>query len=407
MNYETKEDLEKSVKCAEEARVIFDTAKAAGRKMDAEETKKFEAALKESNEHEATANQKIALNKKFSDDVTKIEKTADKLKISTDEVLGDKRMAEQVLRSYLLKGMNGLSDDERTFVTAQRDQSGIVDSEGGYTIDQTMGNRIIESMLNFGGMRSVCDIQTTSKGEQINWPTNNDTANVGRWLAEKVAATQTDTVFGTTFINAWTASSDYIPVSNQLIQDSSFDIVGFIVSILARRLGRLSNTGYTVGTGSSQPTGITVTSLIGKAAAADDATTFVELLDLKHSVDPDYAVNGSWMFSNNTLLALKTLSILSANQSLWQPGIVNGAPATIDGDPYTVNQDMPDMAAGTHAILYGDFKQYLIRDAQGINIRRSEHVNFLKNEMTFLGELRTDGKLLDTAAVKHMRMLKT
>jgi HK97 family phage major capsid protein len=113
------------------------------------------------------------------------------------------------------------------------------------------------------------------------------------------------------------------------------------------------------------------------------------------------------MFNDTTLVALKKVAITSANQSLWQPGVVGGEPATIDGDPYTVNNDMADMAAGAHAILYGDFKQYLIRDAAGIRIRRSEHVNFLKNQITFLGEMRTDGILLDTAAVKHMRMTNT
>ena len=97
----------------------------------------------------------------------------------------------------------------------------------------------------------------------------------------------------------------------------------------------------------------------------------------------------------------------SANQSLWQPGIVGGEPATIDGQAYTVNNDMPDLAAGNHAVLYGDFKHYLIRDAQGVNIRRSSEVNFLKNQITFLGELRTDGKLLDVNAVKHLRMVTT
>jgi len=256
-------------------------------------------------------------------------------------------------------------------------------------------------------MREVASVMTTAQGGQLNFPTNNDTANKGRWLAEKGTATNTDTVFGTAALNAWTASSDYIPVSAQLIQDSAYDIEGYIVSILGERLGRLTNAGYTVGTGSSQPTGVAKTSTVGKAAAAVAATTFSELLDLKHSVDRAYRVNGSWMFNDTTLVALKKVAIVSANQSLWQPGVVGGEPATIDGDPYTVNNDVVDMAAGAHAIMYGDFKKYQIRDTAGINIRRSEHVAFLENEITFLGELRTDGRLLDTSAVKHMRMSNT
>jgi HK97 family phage major capsid protein len=406
MKYNTKADLEKAAKSLEDARAIADTARNDGeRSMTTDEEKQFDSYMADHQKHEKNAERKSQLNGALSDTAENIEELARNNSKSTDDVAENKAMARQVLKNYLLKGANGLTREEVDFMT--RDQSGIVNSEGGYTVDETMSNKIIETMSNFGGMRSVCDILTTSKGEQINYPTNNDTANVGRWLAEKVAATQGDTVFGTAAINAWTASSDYIPVTAQLLQDSAFDIEAYIVKILSTRLGRLSNTAYTDGSGSSQPTGVVNASGFGTAAAADDATTFLEMLDLKHSVDRDYRVNGTWMFNDNTLLALKKISLASANQSLWQPGVIAGEPATIDGQIYTVNNDMPDMAAGEHAILYGDFKHYLIRDAQGINIRRSEHVNFLKNEITFVGELRTDGKLLDTAAVKHMRMLKS
>jgi HK97 family phage major capsid protein len=405
MNTEIKKIQDKAGEIYDKMQRIYDDAKEEKREVTSEEEARFDALNVEHNATLKKIEQLEVLDKKKHDKIENVEELAERTNRDVEEVKEDKRMADQVLRSYLIRGVNGLTQEEREYMT--RAQSTTTNSEGGYTVDETMGNKIIETMKNFGGMRSVCDIQTTSKGEQINWPTNNDTTNVGRWLAENAAATNTDLVFGTTAINAWTASSDYIPVSAQLIQDSSFDIAQFIVNALSRRLGRLSNTGYTVGDGSSKPTGIVETSTLGKAAAAITATTFNEMLDLKFSVDRDYRTNGTWMFNDNTLLSLKKIALASTNQSLWQPGVVGGSPATIDGDAYTVNNDMPDMAAGTHPIIYGDMKQYLIRDAQGINIRRSEHVNFLKNQITFLGELRTDGKLLDTAAVKHMRMSNT
>jgi len=405
MEYNIKADLEKAAKHAENARSLVNLAKSEKRELSDDENVQFDAEMADHQRAENAANQKRKLNSISSDSLRDIEKKADEAGKSVDEVADNKRMSEQVLKSYLMRGLGGLNQKEAEFY--QRAQSTTTNSEGGYTVDETMGNKIIETMKNFGGMRSVCDIQTTSKGEQINWPTNNDTAAAGAWLAENSAAAQEDLTFGTTAINAWTLSSKYIPVSSQLLQDSSFNIEQFIVNALSRRLGRGSNLAYTTGDGSSKPTGIVETSLIGKAAAGVAAVTFSEILDLKHAVDRDYRVNGKFMFNDNTLVALKKIAITSANQSLWQPGIVGGAPSTIDGDEYVVNNDMPDMAAGAHALLYGDFKHYLIRDAQGINIRRSEHVNFLKNQITFLGELRTDGKLLDVNAVKHMRMANT
>jgi len=404
--------MEEIKKVSEEAGSIYDKmsriyadAKSENREVTAEESGRFdELNIKHNGLLKKEEQLKALANKNFSK-VESIEKIAEATGKSVSKIEDEQAMQRQCLKSYLLVGFNGMTNEERAFVT--RDQSSTTNTEGGYTVDQTMGSRIIESMANFGGMRSVASILTTSKGEQINYPTNDDTAQAGAWLAENAAASQADLVFGTIALNAWTLSSKYIPVSSQLLQDSSFDIEQYVVDQLAKRLGRGSNLAYTTGNGSSKPTGITTTSLVGKAAAAITATTFSEMLDLKYSVDRDYRTNGSWMFNDNTALAMKKIALASANQSLWQEGIIGGTPATIDGNPFTINNDMPDMAAGTHPILYGDFKQYMIRDAAGINIRRSNEVNFLKNQTTFLGELRTEGKLLDTAAVKHMRMANT
>lgn len=404
--------MEEIKKVSEEAGSIYDKmsriyadAKSENREVTAEESGRFdELNIKHNGLLKKEEQLKALANKNFSK-VESIEKIAEATGKSVSKVEDEQAMQRQCLKSYLLVGFNGMSNEERAFVT--RDQSSTTNTEGGYTVDQTMGSRIIESMANFGGMRSVASILTTAKGEQINYPTNDDTAQAGAWLAENAAASQADLVFGTIALNAWTLSSKYIPVSSQLLQDSSFDIEQYVVDQLAKRLGRGSNLAYTTGNGSSKPTGITTTSLVGKAAAAITATTFSEMLELKYSVDRDYRTNGTWMFNDNTALAMKKIALASANQSLWQEGIVGGTPATIDGNPFTINNDMPDMAAGTHPILYGDFKQYMIRDAAGINIRRSNEVNFLKNQTTFLGELRTEGKLLDTAAVKHMRMANT
>jgi len=405
MNTEIKKLNDERGEIVEKMQSIYETARSENREVTAEEETRFdELNQKDLALEKKIGNLKIISEKKF-DEIEKVEKIAEKAKKSVNEIEDEKEMAKKCLKSYLLRGFAGMTAEEKEFAT--RAQSTTTDSEGGYTVPLFMGDKIVESLKQYGGMRSVCDIITTSSGATIEYPTNNDTTNTGAWLAEGSAAAEQDLVFGQKLVEAWTASSKYIRVNAQLLQDSAFDIEAFLVKQLSTRLGRIANTGYTTGSGSSQPHGIVDDAELGKAAAAVAATTFSELLDLKHSVDRDYRMNGSWMFNDNTLVALKKVAIASANQSLWQPGIIGSEPATIDGDPYTVNNDMPDMAAGNHAILYGDFKRYLIRDAQGINIRRSEHIYFLNNQVTFLGEMRTDGILLDTAAVKHMRMSNT
>lgn len=407
MNTEIKKLNDQRGEIVEQMQSIVSSAKSLGRDLSDEENAKFDALNEKDTSLEKQIGRLKTLDSKKFDEIEKIEELAEKTKKSVSKIEDEKEMSKRCLQSYLIRGFQGMTNEEREFYKQERAQSTTTDSEGGYTVATLMGDKIIESMAQFGGMRSVCQVITTSGGETIEYPTNDETSNTGAWLAEGSAAAELDTVFGQKLVEAWTASSKYIKVNAQLIQDSSFNIEQFIVDILATRLGRITNTGYTTGSGVGQPHGVDDTSTVGKVSAASTATTFSELLDLKHSVDRDYRVNGSWMFNDNTLVALKKVAIVSANQSLWQPGVIGGEPATIDGDPYTVNNDLPDMAAGAHPILYGDFKKYLIRDAAGVNIRRSEHVAFLNNQITFLGELRTDGQLLDTAAIKHMRMVTT
>ena len=74
----------------------------------------------------------------------------------------------------------------------------------------------------------------------------------------------------------------------------------------------------------------------------------------------------------------------------------------------SASSDIPDMAAGEHSLLYGDFnKAYVIRDTTGVEVLRSDQLNMLSNQITFVGFFRTDGDVVDTNAVKHLRQLAT
>lgn len=405
MTYNLKADIEEQGRLWEEANSLMQNAKNEKRELTTEENTTFDALIAKHQEKESSIARKQKLNDLEKTSVDNIEEKASKFFTSVDEQTQRALESRGALNTYLRKGMAGLSSKEMDIM--KRAQSSGTDSEGGYTVDEIISNEIVKSLKLYGGMRQVATIIQTSTGGVLNYPKNDDTANVGEWLAENSAASAQDTVFGNMALNAWKASSDYMLLSRDLVQDSKFDIVAYISELIAERIGRLTNTAYTAGDGSSKPLGVRGSSLIGKAAAAATATTFAELLDLKHSVDPAYRANAHFMFNDNTLVALKKVAIASANQSLWQAGVVGGEPATIDGDKYIINNDLPNMAAGAHAILYGDFKKYIIRDVTGVEILQSEHLNMLSNQITYVGFMRTDGDLSNTSAIKHMRMSNT
>lgn len=405
MDFNVKKDQDELGRLHDAATKLVEDASTAGRNMDTDENARFDDLIAKHTELEKAVARKLKLQGIKSDEVVKIEELAERSGKSADETHNQKEQSRKALASYLRGGLFNMSAEERNIM--KRAQSSSVDTEGGFTVDEVIASEIIQSMAKYGGMRDAATVITTATGGVLNFVTNNDTANVGAWLAENTAAAAQDTVYGNVALNAWKASTDYMLVSRELVQDSSIDIIAHVASICAERAGRLTNTAYTVGDGSSKPNGVITAASEGAVTDVTLVIDFDDLLDLKHSVDPAYQINAKWMFNDLTLRNLKKTAIASANQSLWQPGIAGGAPATIDGQEYIVNTDMADIAAQSHSVAYGDFSKYLIRDVAGFELLRSDQLNMLANQITFVGFLRTDGDLLDTGAVKYLRTLGT
>jgi len=175
-----------------------------------------------------------------------------------------------------------------------------------------------------------------------------------------------------------------------------------LADILGERLGRIQNTYQTTGTGSGQPEGCVNGSTLGKTAAAVDAVTTDEILELKHSVDPSYRLNSHFMFNDTTLLALKKMRG-SDGHPLWQSGFAFREPDTFDGDKYVINQDMADLGTGNKFMLYGDFSKYMIREIAGYHLMRLNERYAEKLQIAYLAFQRSEAKMLDagTHPVKH------
>jgi HK97 family phage major capsid protein len=147
---------------------------------------------------------------------------------------------------------------------------------------------------------------------------------------------------------------------------------------------------------------------VGKTGATGTtvSATYDDLIDLIHSVNSAYRARGArFMLRDTSVAALRKLKDTSG-RPIWNPGdnesISGGAPATICGYAYTVNDDVAAMAANARSIAFGDFSQFVIRDVAGsTSMRRFDDSAFaLNGQVGFCGWMRTGSNLLDTAAVK-------
>jgi HK97 family phage major capsid protein len=95
----------------------------------------------------------------------------------------------------------------------------------------------------------------------------------------------------------------------------------------------------------------------------------------------------------------------TVGQPLWQPSIQAGQPDTLLGKGVYVDPDMASASAistGTISGLFGDFSYYWIRDSSGIAFQRLNELYAANGQVGFRAYHRTDGKLMNTAAVKKL-----
>ena len=282
-------------------------------------------------------------------------------------------------------------------------------AEGGYTVESDIASTLIDALKAYGGMREVAEIFKMAQGNPLSFPTSDGTAEVGELIAQNTTATAADPTFGTVDLPVYKFSSKVIAVPFELLQDSSIDIEAFVRARIATRLGRITNTFFTTGTGSAQPRGVIVGATVGITAANGTtqvtAITYDSLVDLVHSVDPAYR-KGKCKFMMNDG-SVKNVRKIKDGQSrpIFNPGyelnVPGGAPDMLLGYQIQINQDVAVMAASAKSIAFGDFSYYKIRDVMAAELFRFTDSAYTKlGQVGFLAWMRSGGNLVDTGAVK-------
>jgi HK97 family phage major capsid protein len=294
------------------------------------------------------------------------------------------------------------------FVPQEPDQRALsihTGTSGAFAIRSSFANSFEEALAQYGGIRNVATVLRTSTGEEMTWPTINDTGNKGRRLGENKQVTEVKPTLGTVTFRAYDYTSDIVLLPYALIEDAAFDLMGYLGGALGERLGRIGAEEFTLGTGTGMPYGIVPASTLGKTAAAVAAITFDEILDLRHSVDPAYRVGAGYMLSDATLLLLRKLKDQQLNY-LWQPSTREGEPDRIFNDPYQIAMEMAAPAASTIPIVYGQLTKHWIRDINSVRVMILKERYADYNQIGIVAFSRHDSQLMDagTNPVKHLQM---
>lgn len=273
------------------------------------------------------------------------------------------------------------------------------DSEGGYLVPDEYERTLVEALEEENVFRQLAKVIRTSSGDRkIPVVATKGTAS---WIDEEGAYTESDDSFGQVSIGAYKVGT-MIKVSEELLNDSVFDLESYIAKEFAHRIGAKEEEAFFTGDGSGKPLGVlaaTGGAETGVTAASSTAITADELMDLFYSLKSPYRKKAVWVLNDSTIKAVRKLKD-STGQYLWQPSLMAGTPDTLLGRPVKTSTYMPVIAAGAKTIAFGDFSYYWIADRQGRSFKRLNELYAANGQVGFLGSQRVDGKLVLSEAVK-------
>lgn len=316
----------------------------------------------------------------------------------------------------------------------------------GYMIPMGFWHNLQIALKAYGGILPYIQMIQTDSGQPMPWPTVDPTQIVGRYITETNQlgfggdSNGTDYQFGQGMLNAWTIVSGVILASVQLINDSAFDVDGFVNDRIGESIGRkvaaeihngsgataflgietaLSARGHqgtaalggvyrsgTSGNWAATAGGSAFTILGGTSAQtklANGLIGFDDVLGMISTVDPAYRNTGRCIFVSNDITLSMLRSITDAfGHPLWSPSVAPGQPDTLYGFPIIVDQNTSGVstsASTAGGLIFGDFKTAMVaRQVNGATMMRltERYADYL--QVGYLGYIRMDARSNDLRA---------
>jgi len=276
------------------------------------------------------------------------------------------------------------------------------DTEGGYLVPDEFEHTLVEALEEENIFRKLAHVITTSSGDRkIPVVASKGSAS---WVDEEGTITESDDAFGQVSIGAYKLGT-LVKVSNELLNDSAFDLESYISNEFARRIGNKEEDAFFNGDGTGKPTGIlnaTGGAQVGVTTASATVITADEIIDLFYSLKAPYRKKAVWILNDATVKIIRKLKDKNDNY-LWQPALTAGTPDTILGRPVYTSSYVPVVAAGAKTVIFGDLSYYWIADRQGRNFKKLSELYAATDQTGFVATQRVDGKLILPEAIKVLQ----
>lgn len=356
---------------------------------------------------------------KFEDLKTKFEEIEKKANRPGTSPADEKKELQEQYKSGFINGFVRKGKDTSELRELERKAVNVTTpGDGGYAIPEQLDLNLIQRLRDANPIRALASQITVSNEDYSKLVNLGGTAS--GWVDEDDARSATNSstiakiaaVMGEIYANP--------PSTQTALDDMAIDVESWIMDEIEKEFVYQEGVAFLTGNGTKKPKGILAYTT---AATADGSRTFGQiehvatgvsggwpvadsdtidkLIDLQDALAEQYLPNARFILNRRTLSKIRKLKD-SEDNLIWQMGMSAGDPATILGAPYTKLAGMPNVAADSLSVGFGDIKAaYLVVDRMGMRLLRDPYTN--KPYVHFYTTKRVGGMLIEDRAIKLLK----
>lgn len=311
--------------------------------------------------------------------------------------------------AYIRKG----ADDELRALETKA-LSGQSDPDGGYLAPAETERMVDRILSEASPLRAISSVRQIG-GTAFRKPVTVTAASSG-WVGEEEARVTTEAP-GLSLLEFPVMELFAMPAATQsLLDDAYVNVDEWLAEEIRTVFAEQEGAAFVNGDGVARPRGFlsypkaangsenwgelgfVLSGADGGFAAVDPSD---RLIDLVYGVKQAHRAAAHWVMNRSVQAEIRKIKDADGNY-IWQPGIKDGQPASLLGYPVTEAPDMPDLAASSFSIAFGDFARgYLIVDRVGLRVLRDPYM--AKPYVLFYTTKRVGGGVQNFEAIKLMK----
>ncbi len=300
------------------------------------------------------------------------------------------------LNGFITKGDDSLLKDLEA-----KGLSTTTGGDGGFAVPTVIDSEIEKQLIDLSPMRSICKVKTIETSNYKRLVNTGGTAS--GWVGEEDARGETATPSlaevaitpGEIYANA--------AATQRALDDMQFDAEAWLTEEVAEEFAVQEGAAIIGGDGVNKPKGFLTETAVGKVKTGVDGAFPVSdpsdiLVDLVHALGSRYRQGAKFVMNSATLAEIRKMKDADGN-FIWRPGLIEGQPDMLLGYPVVEAEDMPDMAAASLSVAFGNFERgYTIVERTGTRVLRDPYTN--KPNVLFYATKRVGGAVVNAEAIK-------